>query len=288
MNFIEQNISLKNLNTFKTGGNADFLATPTNLEELKNVLEFVKKEKLGCFILGRGSNLLIKDNGIRGVVVRMTKLTGIEQENTILSINAGESMAKVGNFCKEQSLSGFECLTGIPGTIGGAVFMNAGAYGNDISDILISSKYMNKNGEIFELSKQDHDFDYRQSFYSKNPEYIIISCKLELKKSDQAEIIAKMQDCKQKRTEKQPLNFPSAGSTFKRPTGYFAGQLIEQAGLKGYTIGGAQVSEKHAGFVINHANATASDILNLIDDIKQKVKENSGVSLHCEVKVVGE
>lgn len=288
MNFFTYNELLSKHASFKVGGVVDILSTPKNLEELRKTLEYIKKNNLKWFVLGNGSNLLIKDSGYKGVCIKLSNFKEIEINDDTITVDAGALMSTVGNLCLKNNLSGFETLCGIPGTIGGGVYMNAGAYGFEISDILIKSTYMTPDGEIITLTKEEHDFSYRHSFYSDNPEYIILQSTFKLIIKEQEQIKELMDDCRHKRQDKQPLNFPSAGSTFKRPIGHFAGKLIEDAGLKGYTVGGASVSSKHSGFVVNHNKATSDDILQVISDVQKIVFEKFGIELECEVKIIGE
>ena len=236
--------------------------------------------------MGNGSNLLVKDCGIDGVVIKMTSFTqDIEVDGNTIRCKAGTSLTKLCMTAYENSLTGLEFAYGIPGTVGGAVYMNAGAYGGEIKDVITSVCHINPDMECETFTADKLDLGYRTSFYAKNEGYIITDAEFELKKGDKTEIKAKMDDLMGRRKDKQPLEFPSAGSTFKRPEGYFAGALIEQCGLKGYTVGGAQVSEKHAGFVINK-DGTASDILELIDYVRNTVREKTGVELEPEVKII--
>lgn len=272
--------------TFRAGGNASIIAFPENSDALKNILIEAKNNSVPCIIMGNGSNLLVRDCGIDGVVIKMTSFTSdIQVEGNTLICNAGVSLSRLCMTAYENSLTGLEFAYGIPGTVGGAVYMNAGAYGGEIKDVITSVTHINPCLEEEVFSADRLELGYRTSFYAKNDGYIITKVLFELKKGDKAEIKAKMDDLMGRRKDKQPLEFPSAGSTFKRPEGYFAGALIEQCGLKGYTVGGAQVSEKHAGFVINK-NGTATDILSLIDYVKETVKEKTGVTLEPEVKII--
>lgn len=280
------NESLSKHTTFRVGGNADYVIFPKSEESLKEVLIYLKNKKIPYIILGNGSNVLASDNGFKGAVIKLTKMIGITQVGDILTIKAGTSLANVGKYCLDNNLSGFETLCAIPGTIGGAVFMNAGAYGKEISDILISSNYLDENLDTQELL--EHNFSYRHSFYTENLQYIITSATFRLKQAKTNEIKDIMENCKKLRLEKQPLELPSAGSTFKRPEGNFAGKLIEDAGLKGFSVGGAKVSEKHAGFVVNYNNATCLDILNLVKHIKLKVFEKENINLECEIRIIGD
>lgn len=272
--------------TFKAGGNADIIAFPATTEALINVLKTAKESAVPCTVLGNGSNILVSDNGIRGVVVKMTSLVSdIEVNGNTIICSAGTTLSKLCTVALENGLTGLEFAYGIPGSVGGAVYMNAGAYGGEIKDVITSVTHINPVFQEETFSFDKLELGYRTSFYAKNAEYVITQATFELKKGDKTEIKAKMDELMGRRKDKQPLEFPSAGSTFKRPEGHFAGALIEQCGLKGYTIGGAQVSEKHAGFVINK-NGTASDILALIDYVKTTVKEKTGIELEPEVKII--
>ncbi|MBR4949573.1 MAG: UDP-N-acetylmuramate dehydrogenase, partial [Clostridia bacterium] len=275
----------KKHNTFKTGGAADRFILINNVEELKKVLSFLKENNLKYFILGKGSNLLFDDEGYRGVIISMDNIKGLSVDGEYITAFSGETLTKTANFALSNSLSGMEFAHGIPGSVGGGVYMNAGAYDGCISDILVSSTYMDEKGNIFEITNEDHEFSYRHSFFS-DKNHIILSSKFKLKPHNADLIKEKMDDLKQRRISKQPLEFPSAGSTFKRPEGYFAGALIEQSGLRGKKIGGAMVSEKHCGFIINYDNATTNDVLQLIDYVKKTVYEKFGVNLECEVKYI--
>ncbi len=278
-----------NLHTsFRIGGNADCFCEVKTVEALKNIIAACKKYNTDYFIIGLGSNLLVSDNGIKGVVIKLSgEFDEIEQtgKNTI-RCGAGVSLAAVCVYAKNNSLGGAEFAWGIPGSVGGAVYMNAGAYGGEIKDIVVSSRYLDENGEIKERKGKEHDFSYRHSAYSDSRN-IILDVTFELSEKNKNEIFFLMQDTMEKRKKKQPLNRPSAGSVFKRPEGYYAAALIEQCGLKGVSIGGAQVSEKHSGFIVNNGGATAKDVKELIDHIKSVVKSKTGVDLHCEIKYVG-
>ncbi len=280
-----KNESMKKHTTFKTGGNADRFVYAENINDIKNLISFIKQNNIKSFILGKGSNVIFDDKGFEGVIISTENLKGLSIKENYITAFSGESLCKTANFALENSLSGFEFAHGIPGSVGGGVYMNAGAYGECISDILISTDYMNFDGNIFTLENKKHEFSYRHSFFT-NKNYIIISSKFKLNFSDKNKIKEKMNDLKNRRMSKQPLEFPSAGSTFKRPEGYFAGALIEQSGLKGYSIGGAMVSEKHCGFIINYNNASSNDILSLIEYVKKTVYKKFGVTLECEVKYI--
>lgn len=272
--------------TFKIGGNADILVKAKNEDELKSVLNITRDNNTPYFILGKGSNLLVSDKGIEGVVISLDGLDDITIDGDTVICGAGASLRAVCLAAQKASLSGLEFAYGIPGTVGGALYMNAGAYGGEMSQVVTSATAIDDNGKIIEFSLSDMKLGYRTSIF-KNTDLIITSVTFKLKYGDIIKIKADMDDFFARRRDKQPLEFPSAGSTFKRPEGYFAGALIEQNNLKGVSVGGAQVSEKHAGFVINTGNATCNDVLLLIKKIKDVVKNADGVDLEPEVIFVG-
>lgn len=280
---------MKKYTSFKCGGNASVLIIPDSVENLNKIVEFSYSKNVKPMIVGNGSNLLVTDNGINGVVIKIgSKLSEIRLlDETTIYCEAGASLKSLCMFALENSLSGLEFAYGIPGTLGGAVYMNAGAYGGEMKDVLYSVNHIDENGNEGTLSKENLDLGYRYSAYTKNG-FVIISAILKLNIADKKDIKEAMDDKLGRRKEKQPLEYPSAGSTFKRPAGYFAGALIEDCGLKGYTVGGAQVSEKHAGFVINKGGATSTDVITLIKDVQKIVFEKHGVMLETEVKIVGE
>ena len=259
--------------TFRIGGNADIVLYPDNEIVISEIIKFCKTENIPLKIFGKGSNILVSDDGISGAVIildsRFSKLELVD-ETTVLC-QAGAAMSVIGEFACEHSLTGFEFGAGIPGTVGGALYMNAGAYDGEMKDIVVSAKYLDSDGEAHTLSKEELKLGYRKSVFTDMTS-CITEVVLDLKKGNKEEIRAKMSDLMHRRVSKQPLNFPSAGSTFKRPEGHFAGALIEQSGLKGYTIGGACVSEKHAGFVVNKGGATSKDVLKLVEHIKANCK----------------
>ncbi len=276
------NEPMKNHTTFRTGGLADILVIPETKEELVECLK-LDTNKL---IIGNGSNILVRDGGIRGLVIKTTKLNNIKVlEDNILEAEAGAYLSRIANIAKDNELTGFEFASGIPGTLGGAVSMNAGAYGGEMKDVIIETEYADYHGKLSKVT--EHEFSYRKSFFS-NKEYVILSSKIKLQKGNKEEIINVMKDLAKRRNGKQPISMASAGSTFKRPEGFFAGKLIEDSGLKGYTIGGAQVSTLHAGFIVNTGDATSADILNLISFVQSRVKEKFKVDLETEVKIIGE
>ena len=278
---------MKKHTSFKTGGNADYLVCPQNAEEIINIISLCKKENVPFFIMGNGSNLLVSDKGICGVVIKTAgALNNIKVNGDEIVAESGVMLKKTANIALENSLTGFEELSGIPGTIGGAVYMNAGAYGREFKDIVVSVKYIDENGNVCEKKNQELDFYHRHSVFT-DTDCVILETVLKLEKGNKGEISAKMKAITKKRKDKQPLEFPSAGSTFKRPDGYFAAALIEEAGLKGRAVGDAEVSQKHSGFVINKGNASSSDILALIEIIKKTVKEKFNVELELEVQIIG-
>lgn len=274
--------------TFRIGGTADYFLMPENTEQLLELLKYIKGKNIPYNILGNGSNLLVGDKGIRGAVICLyKKMDNVACQEEYMVAECGALLSKAAAVAQKSELTGFEFASGIPGTVGGAVYMNAGAYGFEIKDIIETIKYIDSDGEIKEMSGTDERFGYRKSPFTDSG-YVVVSCKFKLKKGKLEEIKALTKDFTTRRVTKQPLDKPSAGSVFKRPDGYFAGALIEKANLKGYTIGGAQVSEKHAGFIINAGNATAKDVLDLIEYIKKTVFEQSGVMLEPEIKTIGE
>lgn len=274
--------------TFKIGGPADYLVFPSSVEEIASVMVVAKEYGLPVTVLGNGSNILVLDKGIKGLVLKFNnEMSCIQHSGTRIHVGAGAMLADVSRYAAEQGLSGMEFAIGIPGSIGGAVFMNAGAYCGEMCQIVAGALTVSKDGSIQRFSETDIAFGYRHSIFQDNG-YIICEVELNLQLQEQPTIKEKMNDYTVKRETKQPLEMPSAGSTFKRPPGHFAGTLIEQAGLKGFTVGGAQVSTKHAGFVINAGGATAQDVLNLIKEVQCHVYEHSGVMLEPEVRIVGE
>ena len=279
---------MKKHTTFRIGGPADYYLCPHSTEELQKILQICRENKLEFFILGNGSNLLVSDKGYRGVVIQLWKnFSDIETEDNTITVKAGALLSKVAAEALEESLTGMEFASGIPGTMGGAVMMNAGAYGGEMKDIISEVTVLTREGELLTLSKEEMNFGYRTSVV-KEKGYVVISAELQLRKGDREEIRKVMDELKERRVTKQPLDMPSAGSTFKRPEGYFAGKLIMDAGLRGFSVGGAQISEKHCGFVVNKGDATAADVLGLIGEVQKRVQEKFGVALEPEVKFLGE
>ena len=275
--------------TFRIGGTADYFVMPSSVEELQAIIHLLKKSDIDYYVIGNGSNLLVGDKGFRGVIIQLSDaFDKVEYvDDVTVKVMSGMKLSRLGSRLSDKGLAGFEFATGIPGTIGGAVRMNAGAYGGEIKDIIVSAEVLDKNGDIHTLSKDELELGYRTSCIMKYG-YIVVSATLKLKKGNVDEIKENIKELALKRRTKQPLEYPSAGSTFKRPEGYFAAKLIEDAGLKGMSAGDAQVSEKHAGFVINKGSATAKDVCELTDKIKEEVWKKSGVKLELEVIKLGE
>ena len=274
--------------TFRIGGPADYFLLPSSSEEVKGILEICKEESLQYFILGNGSNLLVSDEGYRGVIIQLYRnYGGLTVEGTEIRAGAGVLLSQIAAAARNEFLTGFEFAGGIPGTLGGAVVMNAGAYGGELKDVLKEAVVMDREGNIFTVPVEKLAMGYRTSLV-KTAGYLVLEVVISLKKGSQEEIRDTMKDLADRRISKQPLEYPSAGSTFKRPEGYFAGKLIMDAGLRGYQVGGAQVSEKHCGFVINKGNATAADVCRLMADVQAKVQEQFGVTLEPEVKFLGD
>ena len=274
--------------TFRIGGPAEVFLMPESYGQIQKILKLCQKEKIPFFILGNGSNLLVSDSGYRGVIIQMDRNMGeIRLEGNEIRACAGALLSSIAAAAKKASLTGFEFAGGIPGTLGGAVMMNAGAYGGEMKDVLKEVTVMDAEGDIIVLPADKLEMGYRTSII-KTAGYLVLEAVISLEKGREEEIQAKMKELADRRVEKQPLEFPSAGSTFKRPEGYFAGKLIMDSGLGGYRIGGAQVSEKHCGFVINAGGATAKDVVELMDHIINTVKEKFGVTLEPEVRFLGD
>lgn len=279
---------MKNHTTFRIGGPADALALPKTPEEVAEVVRFCHEHAQPYYVLGNGSNLLVSDEGYRGLVLQLYRnFNEIQVNGEMITVQSGAMLAAVARTAYQAGLTGLEFASGIPGTIGGAVVMNAGAYGGEMKNVLKEVTVLTKEGEVLVIPAKALELGYRTSVIPKNG-WIVLGAVLQLKKGDQEQILARMEELKEQRITKQPLDLPSAGSTFKRPEGYFAGKLIMDAGLRGFTVGGAQVSEKHCGFVVNRGNATAADVWELICEVKRRVKEMTGVELEPEVKLLGD
>lgn len=287
-NQIKINEPMKNHTSFRIGGPADIMVLPTKLKQVSNIIQVCKKNNIPFFVMGNGTNLLVKDEGIRGVVMKLAQnFNDAHVHKNIMKCKAGMALSMAAKIALENELSGLEFAHGIPGTIGGAAVMNAGAYDGEMADIVRKVTVMDMDGNIFELQKNQLEYDYRSCNLQKGDK-ILIEVELELAPGNYEDIKRKMEDFLLRRKDKQPLNLPSAGSAFKRPPGNYAGALIEKAGLKGYRIGGAMVSDKHAGFIVNVDNATFEDVINLIQYIQRQVKDKFNVELESEIKICGD
>ena len=274
--------------TFRAGGPADFFVTPEKEGQVRKTLSLLKEAQVPRYIMGNGSNLLVGDRGYRGVILQICKkMNRIRIQDTVIQAQAGALLSKIAAEAQAKRLTGFEFASGIPGSLGGAAMMNAGAYGGEMKQVLIQAQILNASGEIEDVQAEEMELGYRSSVFSRNGG-VILSASIQLEPGDPSAIQSRMEELKFLRTSKQPLEYPSAGSTFKRPEGWFAGKLIEDAGLKGFSVGGAQVSEKHCGFIINRENATSSDIIELCRQVRDKVKAKFGVELEMEIKRLGE
>ena len=278
---------MKKHTTFRIGGPADYFVTPESKEEIQAIVELCKKEEIPYSVIGNGSNLLVGDKGYRGVILQIfKKMNQIRVEENKIYAGAGALLSKIAATALSESLTGFEFAAGIPGTLGGGGAMNAGAYGGEIKDCIVSAKVLTKEGERVVLKKEDLQLSYRDSVILQKG-YLVLEATFSFEKGNPAEIQEEIKELNKRRREKQPLEYPSAGSTFKRPEGYFAGKLIEDAGLRGYRVGDAQVSEKHCGFVVNRGEATAKDVAQLISDVQNRVMDEFGVKLEPEVRMIG-
>jgi UDP-N-acetylmuramate dehydrogenase len=278
--------------TFHIGGPCDFFVLANTQEEFIKVIQLCHLQQIPCFIIGNGSNLLIADNGLTGIVLKLNEdvtriLVEEKDDSMIVTACAGMNLSNFAMKVANLSLTGFEFAAGIPGTLGGAIYMNAGAYGGEIKDCILSARVVTKEGQVLDLSKEDLNLSYRSSCIQRNG-FHILSASFEFKKGNVVQILASIENLDRQRREKQPLEYPSAGSTFKRPAGYFAGKLIMDAGLRGYRVGDAMISKKHCGFVINMGHATAKDVLQLLDDVQRIVNEKFGVTIETEVKYISD
>jgi len=273
--------------TFRVGGPCDIFVSVADIKEAEEIIRLLSVNEVSYFIIGNGSNLLVSDDGYRGVIVEIGRnFAEITIDGNIVTAEAGALLVKVANESYKAGLTGLEFASGIPGTIGGGVFMNAGAYGGELKDVIETVTVLDmSNGNIFDILGSEMDFSYRHSVAKERP-YLILKAVIRLSKGNKEAIKARMDELKEQRTSKQPLEYPSAGSTFKRPEGYFAGKLIQDSGLKGYSVGGAMVSEKHSGFVINKGDASAADVTELIGDVQRIVNEKFGVMLEPEVIIL--
>lgn len=283
---VRENECMAQHTTFAIGGPADVFISPKTQEGLRYTIACLRERELPYLMLGNGSNMLVADAGVRSAVVCTTGLDEVRVEGDTVIAEAGALLSRVARCAQHAGLTGAEFAGGIPGSLGGAVFMNAGAYDGQMQAIVQQTEYLDAAGELHLLEGEAHRFDYRRSIFREQPDWIVLRSELKLQAGDPTEILSKMNDFAQRRRTKQPLNFPSAGSTFKRPQGHFAGQMIEECGLKGFAVGAAQVSEKHAGFLINRGGATCDDMLRLIETVQQRVHEKFGVELECEVRII--
>lgn len=283
---IKVNEPMSKHTSFKVGGNADYFVKAQTVEQVINVRKYAEENNIPLYVIGNGSNILVTDRGIRGIVLKID-LQKIEINEEEVTVGAGVKVMALAQKLLSEELTGFEELSGIPGTIGGAIRMNAGAYGKEIKDICIQTTCLDENNNIKILKNNEQDFSYRHSIF-EDKKYIILETKLKLEKGKKEEIKGKMEELSAERKEKQPWEYPSAGSTFKRKEGVITAKLIDECGLKGYSIGGAEVSKKHAGFVINKGNATAKDILDLIEYIKKNVYEKFNIEIEEEIEIIGE
>ena len=280
------NESIARYTSFNIGGRCDVIVMPNSTDCVKELVSECRSAGIRYYVFGKCTNVLISDNGLRGVVIMIDgDLSGIRREGNCLICDAGASLSKICVTARNESLTGLEFAYGIPGSAGGALYMNAGAFGGEMKDVVSYCDYLDTDGSVKRMDNADMLLTYRHSAFSGTDRLILSVC-FELREGDKDGISAKMNDIMQRRRDKQPLEYPSAGSTFKRPEGHFAAKLIEDSGLKGYTVGGAQVSEKHSGFVINRGNATAVDVRKIVNDIKEKVYKDSGVMLECEMLIV--
>ncbi|OQB14529.1 MAG: UDP-N-acetylenolpyruvoylglucosamine reductase [Firmicutes bacterium ADurb.Bin193] len=276
---------MKNHTSFRIGGLADFIVMPNGAEQISAIVK--EFHDVPLFVMGNGSNMLVSDNGIRGIVIKICEnMKDISLEGNILTCQSGALLSSIASYALKNSLGGFEFASGIPGTVGGAVVMNAGAYDGEMKDVVISTVYIDENGDVHEITGDAHEFGYRKSIFS-GKRWIIIENRLKLFEKPRDEIKAKMQEFAKLRRDKQPLECYSAGSIFKRPEGYYAGKLIEDAGLRGFRIGGACVSQKHCGFIVNDRNASFDDVASLIRHVQNAVEDKFGVKLETEVKICG-
>ena len=287
-NCIVRDALMKNYTTFRIGGPADLLIQPSSEEELIRIAAYLRQKDISAVVLGNGSNVLVKDGGIRGVVIKIGKNMGnIRTEGDEITAEAGARLSAGALAAADGGLTGMEFAAGIPGSVGGAVFMNAGAYGGEMSQIIVSCRALMPDGALREFSKEELKLGYRTSVFSQNGG-IVTSCRIKLQAGDRETIYGYMRELAGRRTEKQPLNLPSAGSTFKRPEGYFAGKLIQDSGCRGLRVGGARISQKHAGFVVNETDASAEDVIRLIRLVQMRVRDCFGVDLEPEVRIIGE
>lgn len=284
---MREHVDMRDYTSFRIGGRADLMVSPRSFDELACVWKHAHETEQPVYLFGNGSNSLVSDAGLRGVVIHLSGLNEVTTEGDTIKAQCGAKLAKMATIACNAELKGLAFAHGIPGTVGGAVYMNAGAYGGQMSDVITKTVFLRSDGTECELNGREHDFGYRHSFFSDNTDCLILETSAVLKYGHSIDIRSEMDDYFERRRKKQPLSQPSAGSVFKRPEGYYAGGLIEQCGLKGLTVGGARVSEKHAGFIINIGGAKCADVLKLIELIQKTVLSKTGVELKPEIKVIG-
>ena len=285
---IKYNEPMKKHTTMKVGGPCDCMVEPSSIEEIQKVLEYVKENNIKYYIIGNGSNLLVKDEGVHALIIKIAnKFSGFEVNGEYIKAYSGCSVPKLSQIAKENSLSGLEFACGIPGSVGGGIRMNAGAYGSEMVNVVEKVGFLDENGNLKEIDGKDAHFTYRHSMFVDNPQYVVVYAIYKLQKGNKDEISKIMEENMNSRKQKQPIEYPNFGSVFKRPEGYFVGKLVDDCGLKGYKIGGAQVSTKHSGFMINIGDATCKDVLDLIEYVKEKVYEKFNVKLQEEVVILG-
>lgn len=289
---IKLNEPMSNYTTFRIGGNADYIVTPSNIEQIRRIILISNEYKIQYEVIGNGSNILVSDDGFRGIIINLAnKFSDVQidynKENVLVKAKSGIMLSKLSLIMAENGLSGFEFASGIPGTLGGAVTMNAGAYGGEIKDFIKSTTVIDKEGNIFTIDKENLKMSYRNSVIKQEGYIVLEATFLMQKNGNKDDILEKMNELNRQRREKQPLNYPSAGSTFKRPKGYFAGKLIMDSGLRGYKVGDIMISEKHCGFVVNIGNGTAKQVCKLISDVQKQVYTKFGVHLEPEIKFLG-
>lgn len=285
---IKYNESMKKYTTMKVGGNVECLVTPTSINEITQVVKFARENNIKLYVLGNGSNVIVKDEGILGIVLKLSnKFADVKIDGEYITALSGATMPYVSMLAKKNMLSGLEFACGIPGTIGGGAKMNAGAYGSEMSNVIEEVTYIDEDLNIKTIKNKECNFSYRHSIFTQNKDFVIVEVKMKLEKGNLKDIEEKMEEYRKARTEKQPLEYPNSGSIFKRPEGYFVGKLVQDAGLRGKTIGGAQVSTKHTGFIVNVGNATCKDVEDLIKFVQDTVYEKFGVKLETEVEFIG-
>lgn len=285
---IRYNENMKKHTTIRIGGDAKCMVLPTEIDDIIKTVKFAKENDIDYFVIGNGSDLVVADEGIDGIVIKIgSGFDKVEVNGEEITAYAGCTMPKFAQIAKKESLTGFEFACGIPGTIGGGVRMNAGAYGSEIANVVEEITYLDENSNICKIKKEDAKFGYRQSIFGMNKDYIVLSAKFVLKKGNIKDIEEKMKEFTTARKSKQPIEYPNAGSTFKRPEGYFVGKLVQDAGLRGYRVGNMQVSTKHTGFIVNLGDATCKEVKQIIKDIQETVYEKFGVKLETEIQFIG-